>query len=248
VIAGDPLRGASLWRACARGERAVSLRASGEAVDRGLVTIVGARLRSAATAPTGWGPWGGAGVFRAGPGALSSPTLAWRAGDGLDGVLVGEALGVAVRAGAAELRLTLVVDGDELTRALTVTVTDAPEGVWWGRAAAVADAAVMMARATARGRAYARAGDGRVWSGPRASAQWGRAVAAGRAATWWAHDADEARWVVRAEGDGAGLRATVACAAEAELAGWCEGMGEGMGEAPTVTRSSPWVDFAEAVG
>jgi hypothetical protein len=100
VIAGAELRGLSLWRACAPGERAVSLRASGEAIDRGLVTVVGARLRSAARVPAGWDPWGGAGMFRAGAAGLSSPTLAWRAGDGLDGVLVGEALGVAVRPGA----------------------------------------------------------------------------------------------------------------------------------------------------
>jgi hypothetical protein len=64
-------------------------------------------------------------------------------------------------------------------------------------------------------------------------------VGAGRAATWWAHDPDEARWVVRVEGDAAGLRATVACAAEAELAEWPVGNGS----TPTVTRSSPWADF-----
>jgi hypothetical protein len=90
------------------------------------------------------------------------------------------------------------------------------------------------------GRSYARAGDGRVWSGARAAAQWGRAVGAGRAATWWAHDADEARWVVRVEGDAAGLRATVACATEAALAEWSTAAGDG----PVVTRASPWVDFA----
>lgn len=239
MIAGAELRGLSLWRPCARGEREVSLRASGEAVDRGIITVVGARLRSATRVPVGWDPWGGAGMFRGALG-LSSPTLGWRAGDGLDGVLVGEALGVAVRPGAAVLRLTLVVDGEESTRVVRVTVTDAPTGedAWWGRARAVTDAAALMARAAA-GRAYARAGDGPVWTGARATAQWARATAAGRAATWWAHDADEARWVVRAEGDGAGLRVTVACATEAELGDWWAGMED----APTVTRSSPWVDF-----
>jgi hypothetical protein len=240
VIAGAELRGLSLWRACAPGERAVSLRVSGEAIDRGLVTVVGARLRSAARVPAGWDPWGGAGMFRACAAGLSSPTLAWRAGDGLDGVLVGEALGVAVRPGAAALRLTLVVDEVETTRSVRVTVSDgaAGDGAWWGRSAAVADPAALMARGAA-GRSYARAGDGRVWSGPRATAQWRRAVGAGRAATWWAHDPDEARWVVRVEGDATGLRATVACAAEAALAEWPVGTGS----TPTVTRSSPWADF-----
>jgi hypothetical protein len=239
VIAGDPLRGLSLWRPCDRGERAVSLRAAGGAIDRGLVTVIGARLRPAARPAGGWGPWGGAGMFRAGDG-LCSPTLGWRAGDGLDGVLVAEALGVAVRAGTGALRLTLVVDGEETTRAVTVTVDEAATGgPWWGRSAAVADAGALLAQAGA-GRCYARAGDGPVWSGARATAQWQRAVAAGRAATWWAHDADEARWVARAESDEAGVRVTVACATEAELARWSAGMGA----APTVTRSSPWVDFA----
>lgn len=239
MIAGAELRGASLWRACAPGERAVSLRASGEAVERGLVTVLGARLRAASRVPAGFDPWAGAGMHRAPEGWLSSPTVAWRAGEGLDGVLVGEALGVAVRAGAGALRLALVVDGEALGRELAVTVTaGAAEGAWRGRSAPVADAAALMARA-ARGESYARAGDGPRWAGPRAAARWGRAVAAGRPATWWAHDPDEARWVVRVEGDGAGLRATVACATEAELAGWAAALGDG----PTVTRSSPWLDF-----
>ncbi|MDB4930698.1 MAG: hypothetical protein JWM10_3182, partial [Myxococcaceae bacterium] len=196
-----------------------------------------ARLRSAAKPAAGWSAWGGAGMFRAGAG-LSSPTLGWRAGDGLDGVLVGEALGVAVRAGVGELRLTLVVDGEETTRAVTVRVDEAEAGAWWGRSATVADATALMAGA-GEGRCYARAGEGRVWSGARATAQWRRAVAAGRAATWWAHDADEARWVARAESDGAGVRVTVACATEAGLARWADATGS----APAVTRSSPWVDF-----
>jgi hypothetical protein len=237
VIAGAELRGVSLWRACARGEHEVSLRVAGEAVDRGLVTVIGARLRPAAKPAAGWSPWGGAGMFRAGDG-LSSPTLGWRAGDGLDGVLVGEALGVAVRAGAGALRLTLVVDGEETTRAVTLTVDAAEAGAWWGRSAAVADAGALMA-AAGDGRCYARAGDGPVWSGARAAAQWRRAVAAGRAATWWAHDADEARWVARAESDGAATRVTVACATEAGLARWAQATGDG----PTATRSSPWADF-----
>ena len=245
MIAGTELRGLSLWRACAAGERAVSLRASGEAVDRGLVTVVGARLRSAARVPAGWDPWGGAGMFRAGEAGLSSPTLAWRAGDGLDGVLVGEALGVAVRPGAAALRLTLVVDEVESSRVLTVSVVDegSGEGGWWGLSLSVEDAAeqrALLARLTARagaGRSYARAGSGPVWSGARATAHQARVMDAGRAVTWWAHDADEARWVARAEGDGAGLRVTVAGATEAELAEW------GMGTEGAVRRSSPWVDF-----
>jgi hypothetical protein len=242
VIAGSELRGLSLWRPCAAGEHEVSLRASGEAIDRGLVTVVGARLRSATKVPAGWDAWGGAGMFRGGRG-LSSPTVGWKAGDGLDGVLVAEALGVAVRAGEAELRLTLVVDEVESSRALTVSVGDEPDGVgaWWGRSVSVEDATeqrAMMARLVARaatGRSYARAGDGPAWSGARATAQWARAADARRAATWWAHDADEARWVVRAEGDGAGLRVTVACATEAALGGW--------GRGGAVRRSSPWVDF-----
>jgi hypothetical protein len=244
VTPGAELRGASLWRACARGEHEVSLRASGEAVERGLVTVLGARLRPATKAPGGWSPWGGAGMFRAGAGALSSPTLVWRAGDGLDGVLVAEALGVAARAGSAALRLTLVVDGEALTRDATVTVTDAPEtdARWWGRAAEVRDPEALMARAS-RGEVYARAGDGPLWRGARATARWRRATEAGRAATWWAHDPDEARWVLRVEGDGARVRATVACAAEAELDGWSMGMAG----ARAVARSSPWVDF-EAEG
>ena len=240
MIAGAALRGLARWRACAPGEHAVSLRASGEALDRGLVTVLGARLRSASTVPAGWDPWAGAGMFRTADGELSSPTVGWRAGDGLAGVLVGEALGVAVRAGVGALRLTLVVDGDEAADTVAVTVTEgAAAGAWRGRSAAVADATGLMARAAAMGRTYARAGDGRVWSGARASAQWGRAVGAGRAATWWAHDADEARWVVRVEGDAAGLRATVACATEAALAEWATAAGDG----PVVTRASPWVDF-----
>ena len=82
MIAGAELRGVSLWWACARGEHEVSLRAAGEALDRGLVTVVGARLRPATKAPAGWNPWGGAGMFRAGGRELTSPTLAWRAGEG----------------------------------------------------------------------------------------------------------------------------------------------------------------------
>ena len=244
MIAGSELRGLSVWRPCAAGEREVSLRASGEAVDRGLVTVVGARLRSATKVPPGWDPWGGAGMFR-GSGGLSSPTVAWRAGEGLDGVLVAEALGVAVRPGEATLRLTLVVDEVESSRVMTVSVADGAEeeGAWWGRSLSVDDAAgqrslmaTLVARA-AEGRSYARAGDGPAWSGARAAAQWARAAGAGRAATWWAHDADEARWVARAEGDGAGLRVTVACATKAALAEW------GMEAEGAVRRSSPWVDF-----
>jgi len=244
VIAGSELRGLSLWRPCAPGEHEVSLRASGEAVDRGLVTVVGARLRSATKVPAGWDPWGGAGMFRGGRG-LSSPTVGWKAGDGLDGVLVAEALGVAVRAGEAELRLTLVVDEVESSRALTVRVADegSGEGGWWGRSLSVEDAAeqrALLERLTARaaeGRSYARAGSGPVWSGARATARQARVMGAGRAVTWWAHDADEARWVARAEGDGAGLKVTVACATEAGLAEW------GLGTEGAVRRSSPWVDF-----
>jgi len=244
VIAGSELRGLSLWRPCAPGEHEVSLRASGEAVDRGLVTVVGARLRPASKVPAGWDAWGGAGMFR-GASGLSSPTVGWRAGDGLDSVLVAEALGVAVRAGEAELRLTLVVDGEESSRVLTVRVGDGEsgEGGWWGRSLSVEDPAeqrALLARLTARaakGLSYARAGSGPVWSGARATARLARVMDAGRAVTWWAHDADEARWVARAEGDGAGLRVTVAGATGAELAEW------GMGTEGAVRRSSPWVDF-----
>ena len=244
MIAGSELRGLSLWRPCAPGEHEVSLRASGEAVDRGLVTVVGARLRSATKVPPGWDAWGGAGMFRGGRG-LSSPTVGWKAGDGLDGVLVAEALGVAVRAGEAELRLTLVVDEVESSRVLTVSVVDegSGEGGWWGLSLSVEDAAeqrALLARLTARaaeGRSYARAGSGPVRSGARATAHQARVMDAGRAVTWWAHDADEARWVARAECDGAGLRVTVAGATVPELAEW------GLGTEGAVRRSSPWVDF-----
>ncbi len=244
MIAPEPLRGVSLWRPCARGEHEVSLRAAGEALDRGLVTLIGARLRSATRVPIGWDPWAGAGLFRAGA-ALASPVLTWRAGDGLDGVLVGEALGVAVRAGAGELRLTLRVDAVETTRTITVTVSEAATVAWRGRATTLTDAAArrslmarLMARAT-EGQSYARAGDGPRWTGARAVAQWRRATDAGRAVTWWAHDNDEARWVVRAEGDAAGLRVTVAGATETELADWSSGMQH----VTAVERSSPWVEF-----
>ena len=242
MIAGSELRGLSLWRPCAPGEHEVSLLASGEAIDRGLLTVVGARLRTATKVPSGWDAWGGAGMFR-GERGLSSPTVGWKAGEGLDGVLVAEALGVAVRSGEGALRLTLVVDGEESSRVMTVTVGDEPEGAWWGRSLSVDDATEqrsLMARLVERaaeGRSYARAGDGPAWSGARATAQWARAADAGRAATWWAHDADEARWVVRAEGDGAGLRVTVACATEAALGEW------GMEAEGAARRSSPWVDF-----
>jgi hypothetical protein len=73
------------------------------------------------------------------------------------------------------------------------------EGGWWGLSLSVEDAAeqrALLARLTARagatGRSYARAGSGPVWSGARATAHQARVMDAGRAVTWWAHDADEA--------------------------------------------------------
>lgn len=242
MIAGEPLRALSTWRACAPGEREVSLRASGEALERGLVTLVGARLRAAAKPARGWDPWSGVGVFRAGS-AVASPALGWRAGDGLAGVLVGELLGVAARAGRGSLRLTLTVDGEETTRALDVVVDErAARAGWRARVVEVTGEGArraLMARLTAwaaRGRSYARAGDGPLRAGARAAALWQRAEAAGRAVSWWAHDAQEARWVLRAEGDAAALRVTVARAAgEGDEWAW-------LGDGPWAERSSPWAE------
>jgi hypothetical protein len=246
VIAGGSLRGLSLWRQCPPGEREVSVRASGEALDRGLVTLVSARLRSAAKPAGGWDPWSGVGVFRAGR-EVASPTVGWRAGEGLAGVLVGELLGVAARPGCGVLRVTLAVDGDETTRELTVEVAEgaAGEGSWVGRAAEVTEASArgeMVARLTAwaeRGRSWARSGGGRLREGARATALWQRAEATGRAVSWWASDGAEGEWVLRAEGDAAALRVTAARAEGSAVDEW----GGLVTEGAEVARSSPWVEF-----
>ena len=246
MIAGESLRGLSLWCQCPRGEREVSVRASGEALDRGLVTLVSARLRSATKPARGWDPWSGVGVFRAGR-EVASPTVGWRAGDGLAGVLVGELLGVAARPGCGVLRVTLSVDGDETTRELTVAVAEGAEGEgsWVGRAAEVTDPRArgeMMARLTAwaeRGRSYARSGGGRLREGARATALWQRAEATGRAVIWWASDAMESQWVLRAEGDTTALRVTAARAEGSAAEAWAGLVGDGA----EVARSSAWVEF-----
>ncbi len=246
MIAGEPLRGLSLWRQCPRGDREVSVRASGEALDRGIVTLVSARLRSATKPAAGWDPWSGVGVFRAGA-EVVSPTVAWRAGDGLAGVLVGELLGVAARPGRGVLRVTLAVDGDETTRELTVDVAEGTEGErgWVGRATEVTDArdrAALVARLTAwaeRGRSYARSGGGRLREGARATALWQRAEATGRAVSWWASDGAEREWVLRAEGDAAALRVTAARAEGSAVDEWAGVVTAGA----EVARSSPWVEF-----
>lgn len=242
MIAGEPLRGLSVWRPCARGEREVSLRATGDALDRGIVTLVGARLRSAAKPARGWDPWSGVGVFRAGS-AVASPEVAWRAGDGLAGVLVGELLGVAARPGRAMLRVTLTVDGEETARELDVAVGDGGEARWLGRSAeatGAAERAELVARLTAwaaRGRSWARGSGGALREGARATALWQRAEATGRAVSWWASDAQEARWVLRAEADAAALRVTAARAEGSAEEGWPALDGA------EAARSSPWVEF-----
>ncbi len=220
------------------------MRVRGAALDEGFVTVLGARVRSAADAPRGWDAWGGTGLHRDGA-WMQTPTLDFRARDGLGAVLVADVLGVAVSPGEATLDVELCVDGEVVRRRVTVTVHDAAHPARWRRAACDADERArcgwlrgLVTRARREGgRRFARTASGALLEGDRADGWALRAEAAGRSTAWWAHDDDEARWVLRAESRPDVLRVSVACVA-AEAEAWRE-LG---GDAAWSSASSPWAE------